>query len=122
MSDVRVVSSTYQNIPAYHYIRAADRIPTYAELGDKPLSEIKAKVRLFNPTGIGTWWVCAFDPDTQIAWGVAELQTREVGSFSMAELVAFRGGFGLPIERDLHYRPVSIAEVMGITAEREGLG
>ena len=122
MSDPPVeVRSTFQNRPAYRYIRATDRIPTYAQLGDKHLSEITAKVRLFNPTGIGTWHIAAYDPDTQIAWGVAELHGREVGSFSMAEIVNFRGRFGLPIERDLHYRPVSVAEVMGLTAEREGL-
>jgi hypothetical protein len=122
MSDPRVVSSTYSSIPAYKYLRLTDRILTYAELGDKPLSEIKAKVRLFNPTGIGTWHIAAYDPDTQIAWGVAEVHEREVGSFSMAELVAYRGQFGLPIERDLSWRPMSIAAVIGITTEREGLG
>ena len=73
MSDPRVVSSAFQNRPAYHYLRLSDRIPTYAQLGDKPLTEIIAKVRLFNPSGIGTWWVAASDPDTQLAWVVGEL-------------------------------------------------
>jgi hypothetical protein len=64
-------------------------------------------VRLFNPTGIGTWWIAAYDPDTHIAWGVAELHERETGPFSMDELTEFRGRFGLSIERDLHYRPAT---------------
>ncbi len=122
MSDARAeVRSSFQNRPAYRYIRAADRLPTYAELGDKSLSEIKAKVRLFNPTGAGTWWVAAYDPDTQIAWGVADIHTREVGSFSMRELVDYRGRFGLPIERDLHAAPCTLADVMERTCERGGV-
>lgn len=108
------VTSTFQRSAAYRYIRRTDALPTYAELGyDTPLSEIVCKVRLFNPTGIGTWWIAAFDPDTQIAWGVAELTDREVGSFSMDELTAFRDSrFGLPIERDLHYTPTTIEDLI----------
>jgi hypothetical protein len=74
---------------------------------------IIARVRLFNPTGIGTWWIAAYDPDTMMAWGVADINEPEVGSFSMQELVDFRGYLGLPIERDIDYRPVSIAAVLG---------
>jgi hypothetical protein len=107
-----VVSSGFQRRPAYRYIRTSDRLPTYAELGDRPLAEITAKIRLFNPTGIGTWWIAAYHPEDGNAWGVAELQCREIGSFSMVELVEFRGRMGLPIERDLHYQPVSIAQLL----------
>ena len=106
------VRSTFQNRPAYRYIRRTDKLPTYAELEDKGFDETIAKVRLFNPTGAGTWWVAAYDPDSMIAWGVAELFEREVGSFSMQELVELRGGFGLPVERDLHYRPKTLAAIL----------
>jgi hypothetical protein len=85
-------------------VAASDKLPTYADIADKPLSEIIAKVRLFNPTGSGTWFIAAYDPDTGIAWGGVDMQTRDIGSFSMTELVDFRGRFGLPIERDLHYQ------------------
>lgn len=110
------VASTFQNRPAYRYLRATDKLPTYAELPEDDGS-VLCKVRLFNPTGIGTWWVAAYDPDTHIAWGVAELHEREIGSFSMDELVDYRGGFGLPIERDLHYAP---ATLRAIAYGREG--
>jgi Protein of unknown function (DUF2958) len=69
-------------------------------------------VRLFNPTGAGTWWIAAYDPDTRIAWGVGDIFVREAGSFSMDEILAFRGIGGLPIERDLYYTPVSVAAVL----------
>jgi len=51
-----------------------------------------------------------------IGWGVAEIHEREVGSFSLRELVGFRGRFGLPIERDLHYKPMTVAALL----EQEG--
>ena len=106
------VTSTFQRRPAYRYIRRTDKLPTYDELGDRPFTEIICKVRLFNPTGRGTWWLAAYDPEDAIAWGVADIVEREVGSIGMEELVAYRGVLGLPIERDLYYTPVSVAEVL----------
>jgi len=109
------VTSAFQRGPAYQYIRKADKLPTYDQLSEADghtFDNIVCRVRLFNPTGVGTWWIAAFDPETEIAWGVAEIECREVGSFSMQELVEFRGLFGLPIERDCHYRPMTIAAIV----------
>lgn len=97
---------------AYRWIRAADKLPTYDEIPRcKPFDQIVCPVKLFNPTGVGTWHIAAYDPDTRIAWGVCQLQDTAVGSVSMDELLAFRGQFGLPIERDLHYTPTTIGEL-----------
>ena len=63
-------------------------------------------VKLFNPCGAGTWLVTELDPeDESIAFGLADLGfgTPEVGSFSISELEAFQGPFGLGIERDLYF-------------------
>ncbi|MCY3824175.1 MAG: DUF2958 domain-containing protein [Nitrospinae bacterium] len=63
-------------------------------------------VKLFNPSGAGTWLVTELDPeDASIAFGLADLGfgTPEIGSFSLQELQAFRGPFGLGIERDLYF-------------------
>ncbi len=103
------VSSPFQKRPAYRYLRRSDHLPRYDQIPDISFERIDAKVKLFNPTGIGTWYVAAYDPEDHIAWGLADLHEREVGSFSMDELVAFRGRFGLPIERDLHWSPKSLA-------------
>jgi hypothetical protein len=107
------VTSTFQKRPAYRYIRKTDKLPTIAEVIDQPLDKTIAKIRLFNPTGIGTWWIAAYDPDTGNAYGVAELWEREVGEFHMPELVALRGKLGLPIERDLYsFTPMSLAAIL----------
>ena len=63
-------------------------------------------VKLFNPCGAGTWLVTELDTeDTSVAFGLADLGfgSPEVGSFSLEELEAFKGPFGLGIERDLYF-------------------
>lgn len=106
------VSSSFQKRPAYRYLRRSDHLPRYDQIPDIPFEQIFAKVKLFNPTGIGTWYVAAYDPEDHVAWGVVDLHETETGSFSMDELVAFRGRFGLPIERDLHWSPKSLATLL----------
>ena len=68
----------------------------------------------FHPCGAATWLVSELDPeDPDIAHCLADLGMGhpEIGSVRISELVAFRGRFGLGIERDLHFRatyPLSI--------------
>ena len=66
----------------------------------------KPVVKLFNPCGAGTWLVTELDPEEpSIAFGLADLGfgCPEAGSFSLDELEAFKGPFGLGIERDLYF-------------------
>lgn len=102
-------ASTFQKRPAYRYIRTADRIPTIGDIDN--VSDPMAMVKLFNPTGAGTWYIAAYDQETRTCYGVADIQEKEAGCFSMAELVPFRGRFGLPIERDLSWTPRPMSQV-----------
>jgi len=47
---------------------------------------------------------------------LGDIYCAECGTVSMSELMAFRGMFGLGIERDMHFVPLSISleEVMNI--------
>ncbi len=69
-----------------------------------------ARIKLFNPNGAGTWYLSEYEPETRRAFGVAVIQEREAGYIDMAELVAFRGRYGLPIERDLYWTPRPLEE------------
>lgn len=104
------VASPFQKKPAYRYLRKTDKLPTSPPRG--ATDGVVLKVRLFNPTGIGTWWVASYDPATGVAFGVVSLHETEVGDFYMPELVEYRGRFGLPVERDLYYTPVTVGEVI----------
>ena len=65
--------------------------------------DFKVVVKLFNPTGVGTWWLTELDPETNIAFGVAQLYEREVGYIDLKELKEFKGVMGLSIERDMYF-------------------
>ena len=68
----------------------------------------KAVVKLFNPTGIGTWYLSELDPETNVAYGLCELHEKELGYVSLDELKEFKGKFGLGIERDKYFTPQSL--------------
>ena len=60
-------------------------------------------VKLFNPTGPGTWLITECDEDGE-AFGLADLGYPELGYISMEELAAFQGRAGLGIEEDIHFK------------------
>jgi len=70
----------------------------------------KAVLKLFNPTGIGTWYLSELNPDNNIAFGLCCLQEEELGPVSLNELLKYRGRFGLGIERDKYFQPKSFDE------------
>ena len=67
-----------------------------------------AYVKLFNPTGKGTWYLSELDPETNVAFGLCELHEKELGYVSLDELKQFKGQFGLGIERDKYFKEQSL--------------
>ena len=67
--------------------------------GENPL----VIARYFNPQGAGTWFATEYDPETRLFYGFAVIQEGEWGDFSLDEMEAYRGRFGLGIERDMHF-------------------
>lgn len=95
---------------AYQYVRESDKLPSTDAAHADP--DTLCKVKLFNPTGRGAWYIAGFDPDTGLAFGVADLFEREAGDIDLNELAAVRVRFGLPIERDLYWDPQTIKELL----------
>tara|TARA_Y100000401_G_scaffold33776_1_gene25158 strand:+ start:62 stop:382 length:321 start_codon:yes stop_codon:yes gene_type:complete len=63
--------------------------------------DLKVVCKLFNPSGIGTWYLTELDPDTNIAYGLCCLHESEYGTVSIDELRELKlPPFGLGIERD----------------------
>jgi len=75
--------------------------------------QFKAVVKLFNPNGVGTWYLSELNPDTNEAFGLAHIHEKELGYISIDELKNFKGAFGLGIERDISFEmnKVSLEEV-----------
>jgi hypothetical protein len=68
--------------------------------------------KFFNPCGQGTWYLMNQDPnDTNYCWGIVKLFEVEVGSFGLDELKAFKGPFGIGIERDKFFTPRPAKEI-----------
>ena len=65
-------------------------------------------VKLFTPDGNATWLLTELYPDDPtIAFGLCDLGMGfpELGDVSLTELEGLRGRLGLPVERDLHFKP-----------------
>jgi len=62
-------------------------------------------LKLFNPTGPGTWLITELDPDGDTMFGLCDLDMGcpELGSVSLREITAVTLPFGLTIERDVHF-------------------
>jgi len=85
--------------------------PLYAQDGKG--GEATAYLKLFTPDSSWTWWACEGSPegDDFIFFGLVEGHCRELGCFSLSELQSVRGPMGLPIERDLHFKPTKLKEI-----------
>ena len=70
-----------------------------------------AYVKLFNPSGLGTWWLSELDENNRI-YGIAEIHEKEYGYFSLDELKEIKSPpFGLGIERDKWFKPTPLNEI-----------
>ena len=67
--------------------------------------EFKAVVKLFNPSGVGTWYLSELNADTNVAFGLACIQDKELGYIDLNELSQVKGQFGLKIESDRYFTP-----------------
>jgi hypothetical protein len=78
------------------------------------LSKQVVVAKIFNPTGVGTWFIINSDPDDpDYLWAIVDLgYGAEVGSVSRSQLENYRGRFGLGFERDTSFTPINAEEVL----------
>ena len=69
-------------------------------------------VKFFYPDFSWTWYLCGFDPDTELAWGVVNGWDIDIGDFSLQELRQTKSKLGLSIERDLYFDPRPLSELL----------
>ena len=77
--------------------------------------------KFFNPTGAGTWYASEYDPKTRTFFGYVSIfgdWNDEWGYFSLDELEAYRGKFGLGIERDRFFREDRASRIINCMKER----
>jgi len=69
-----------------------------------------AYVKFFTPDSSWTWYVLEFDGEDSF-FGLVQGLEKELGYFSLSELQGLRGPWGLPIERDLHWKPTTLEKI-----------
>ena len=65
------------------------------------------EIKLFDPTGAATWLISELDPENpDVAHCLADqgMGSPEIGSVRVSQLQAFRGRWGLGVERDRSFR------------------
>jgi hypothetical protein len=87
----------------------------YAQEGNR---DAIVHVKFFTPDSAWTWYVTEGEEEEGDFrfFGLVIGFEREWGYFVLSELESARGPWGLPIERDLHFTPGPISEVL----KREG--
>ena len=78
-----------------------------------------AQLKLFTPDSSFTWYISEGSPITNENgeeidfhfFGLVDGQFKELGYVSLKELEEVRGPMGLPIERDLYWRPKMLEEI-----------
>jgi hypothetical protein len=97
--------------PAYNYIRASDQLPTYEQIAD--VVDPLCKVKLFLAASRFTYCVAAVtDYDGMLVlsgYCVSPLQPSydAFEDASLQEIASVRVR-GIPLERDLHFRPLRL--------------
>lgn len=73
--------------------------------------------KFFNPCGIGTWLALEYDKDTKDFFGYVDFLEKGLGYFSLEELESVNLPFGLKIERDKWFKPMTLGEYL----DKEGI-
>jgi hypothetical protein len=78
--------------------------------------------KFFTPDSSWTWYVTEGSPDEDDYrfFGYVCGLEEEWGYFVLSELESVKGPLGLPIERDLHFRPGPFSQVMAIERRNRG--
>ncbi|MEZ5551534.1 MAG: DUF2958 domain-containing protein [Pseudomonadales bacterium] len=99
------------------------RLSAECSQGGRAEPDFLPVVKLFTPDAACTWLLTELDPDDQdIAFGLCDLGLGfpELGCVRISELVSVRGKLGLPVERDLHFKPEKTISVYADEARAAG--
>ena len=96
----------------------AGSLPALYSTDGVPASQRHATVRFFDPSGSWSWYPLEFDPVEGVFFGLVDGWETELGYFALADLLAFRGSLGLPIERDRNWVPITLDRLTNQLASR----
>lgn len=86
------------------------KLPPLYSQEEKGLDAV-AVVKFFTPDSNWTWYATEFDGE-DLFFGLVDGFEKEIGYFRLSELKSVKGTLGLPIERDMYFKPKSLKELM----------
>jgi hypothetical protein len=86
------------------------RLPPLGSTDQLPHDEVLVQTKFFTPDSGWTWYATEFDGG-DIFFGLVAGFEVELGYWSLSELEAARGPWGLPIERDLWFKPTPLSQL-----------
>ena len=95
-------------------LRTQEVLKRLPSLGSQTQDDPIAQVKFFTPDAGWTWYATEGSPegDDFIFFGYVQGVEPEWGYFSLRELRTVRGALGLPVERDLHFHPRPMSQVV----------
>ena len=75
-----------------------------------PHDQVTVQAKFFTPDSSWTWFATEFDGDDTFFGLVVGFEV-EMGYWSLSELESVRGPWGLPIERDLWFKPTPLSQL-----------
>lgn len=87
--------------------------PLYAQ-EKLPLADQIVHVKFFTPDARWTWLATEGQEDDGdfMFFGYVIGLESEAGYFVLSELESIRGALGLPVERDLHFKPTRLGDLV----------
>ena len=86
-----------------------ERFPKIGDTEFLSPEETRVIAKFFDPTGSWTWYATEFDGE-DLFFGLVDGFEKEMGYFSLSELEAVEGPYGLGVERDLHFGDHMLSE------------
>ena len=83
-------------------------LPKLYETESLPLRGKVVRAKLFHPVSQWTWYVIEYDGQDN-CWGLVVGHETEFGYFSLQELSQLN--VGLPIERDMYFKPTQVQDL-----------
>ena len=86
------------------------KLPPLGSTDRLPHDQVTVQAKFFTPNSSWTWFATEFDGEDTLFGLVVGFEV-EMGYWSLSELEATRGPWGLPIERDLWFKPTSLSQL-----------
>ena len=86
------------------------KLPPLGSTDRLPHDQVTVHTKFFTPDSSWSWFATEFDGDDTLFGLVVGFEV-EIGYFSLSELESVCGPWGLPIERDLWFKPMPLSQL-----------